>query len=69
MARITREAGLEFSGIGGYVRASDRANGPRILAATAELGARRVLPLEQRTRDNLAYLRAIHERVSQAGPA
>jgi sugar phosphate isomerase/epimerase len=42
IARITREAGLEFSGIGGYVRADDHAGVDRMLAATAALGARQV---------------------------
>lgn len=42
IARITRESGLEFSGIGGYARADDHANVDRMLAATAEIGARQV---------------------------
>ncbi len=42
IARITREAGLEFSGIGGYARADDHENVDRMLAATAALGARQV---------------------------
>lgn len=42
IARLTREAGLEFSGIGGYARCDDHANVDRMLAATAELGARQV---------------------------
>ncbi|GAB3390639.1 hypothetical protein GCM10027568_14960 [Humibacter soli] len=42
IVRITRDAGLEFSGVGGYVRASDHENTERMLAATAELGAPRV---------------------------
>lgn len=42
IARLTRAAGLEFSGIGGYVQCSDHANVERMLAATAELGARQV---------------------------
>ena len=42
IARITRESGLEFSGIGGYARADDRENVDRMLAATAALGARQV---------------------------
>jgi sugar phosphate isomerase/epimerase len=42
IGKITREAGLEFSGIGGYVRSNDRANVRRVLAATAGLGAQRV---------------------------
>ena len=42
MARITRDAGLDFSGIGGYVRAADHDNTERMLAATAALGAPRV---------------------------
>ena len=35
IARITRDAGLEFSGIGGYARADDHENVDRMLAATA----------------------------------
>ena len=42
IARITRDAGLEFSGIGGYARCDDRDNVERMLAATAALGARQV---------------------------
>jgi sugar phosphate isomerase/epimerase len=42
IAKVTRAAGLEFSGIGGYVRSNDRANVRRVLAATAGLGAQRV---------------------------
>ncbi|HEX4703732.1 MAG TPA: sugar phosphate isomerase/epimerase family protein [Pseudonocardiaceae bacterium] len=42
IARITRDAGLEFSGIGGYVPSADRPNVARLLAATAALGAGRV---------------------------
>lgn len=42
IARITREAGLEFSGIGGYALAPDRDDVLRTLRATAELGARQV---------------------------
>ncbi|MGA0566651.1 sugar phosphate isomerase/epimerase family protein [Rathayibacter sp. KR2-224] len=42
IARITNEAGLEFSGIGGYTSVHDRENTERMLAATAELGAPRV---------------------------
>jgi sugar phosphate isomerase/epimerase len=42
IAEVTRSAGLEFSAIGGYVRSHDRPNVERMLAATAELGARRV---------------------------
>jgi sugar phosphate isomerase/epimerase len=65
--RITKEAGLEFSGIGGYVRASDHENVERMLAATAALGAERVrvtmppLPVEDyrevfaRTRADLEW--------------
>jgi sugar phosphate isomerase/epimerase len=39
IAGITREAGLEFSGIGGYARCDNRADVERMLAATAFLGA------------------------------
>jgi sugar phosphate isomerase/epimerase len=42
MAAVTREAGLEFSALGGYVRSYDRSNVERMLAATAALGAGRV---------------------------
>jgi len=42
IARITREAGLEFSAIGGYSRSGDHSNVERMLAATAALGAGRV---------------------------
>lgn len=42
IARLTREAGLELSALGGYVRAADRSNVERMLAATAALGAHRV---------------------------
>lgn len=42
IARITREAGLEFSGIGGYALAPDRDDVRRTLRATAELGAGQV---------------------------
>lgn len=42
IAAVTREAGLEFSALGGYVRVHDRSNVDRMLAATAALGAGRV---------------------------
>jgi sugar phosphate isomerase/epimerase len=42
IARITRAAGLEFSGIGGYARCDDHENVERMLAATAALGAHQV---------------------------
>lgn len=42
IARITREAGLEFSGLGGYARAEDHDGVLRTLQATAALGARQV---------------------------
>ena len=42
IARITKEAGLEFSGIGGYAKSFDHDNVERMLAATAQLGARQV---------------------------
>jgi sugar phosphate isomerase/epimerase len=42
IARITRDAGLEFSALGGYVTCADRPNVARLLAATAALGAGRV---------------------------
>ncbi|WP_353114428.1 sugar phosphate isomerase/epimerase family protein [Microbacterium sp.] len=67
IARITREAGLEFSGIGGYAMAEDHDDVLRTLRATAELGARQVrvrMPepgaadyrtLAARTREHLAW--------------
>jgi sugar phosphate isomerase/epimerase len=42
IASVTRGAGLEFSGIGGYARSYERADVERLLAATASLGAGRV---------------------------
>jgi len=42
IASITRNAGLAFSGIGGYARCDDHDNVERMLAATAALGAERV---------------------------
>ncbi|WP_326557822.1 sugar phosphate isomerase/epimerase family protein [Micromonospora sp. NBC_01796] len=42
IARITRSAGLDYSGLGGYVRCGERADVERMLAATAALGAGRV---------------------------
>jgi sugar phosphate isomerase/epimerase len=42
ITRITREAGLDFSAIGGYARSGDRANVQRLLSATAALSAGRV---------------------------
>lgn len=42
IARITRSAGLAFSGLGGYVPSRDRRNVERLLNATAVLGAGRV---------------------------
>lgn len=49
IARITHEAGLEYSGLGGYARCDNHEQVERILAATAALGARQirvnVLPL------------------------
>jgi sugar phosphate isomerase/epimerase len=40
--QVTEGAGLEFSGIGAYVKVSDRPDVLRVLAATAALGAGRV---------------------------
>src|SRR5579875_1868076 len=40
--RITNEAGLDFSAVGGYAPASDHDDVERMLAATAALGAARV---------------------------
>jgi sugar phosphate isomerase/epimerase len=42
IASITREAGLAFSGIGGYARCDNHDDVERMLAATATLGAERV---------------------------
>jgi sugar phosphate isomerase/epimerase len=42
IVRVTREAGLDFSGIGGYAKAYDRENVERMLAATAAIGAGQV---------------------------
>jgi sugar phosphate isomerase/epimerase len=42
MAGLTRDAGLDFSALGGYVPSHDRSNVERMLAATAALGAHRV---------------------------
>lgn len=49
IARLTRESGLEYSGIGGYARCDDHGNVDRMLAATAELGARQVRVTMPRT--------------------
>jgi sugar phosphate isomerase/epimerase len=40
--RVTKDAGLEFSGIGAYVKVGDRPDVLRVLSATATLGAGRV---------------------------
>jgi sugar phosphate isomerase/epimerase len=40
--RVTRDAGLAFSGLGGYQRCDDHDGVERMLAATARLGAERV---------------------------
>lgn len=42
IARVTTQAGLDYSGIGGYARCDQRADVERMLAATATLGARQV---------------------------
>ncbi|WP_426998029.1 sugar phosphate isomerase/epimerase family protein [Pseudarthrobacter sp. N5] len=42
IARITGQASLEFSGLGGYARCDNHGDVERILAATAALGARQV---------------------------
>ncbi|MEV6846855.1 sugar phosphate isomerase/epimerase family protein [Actinoplanes sp. NPDC051411] len=42
IGRVTREAGLEFSGVGAYVKVGDRPDVVRVLSATAALGAGRV---------------------------
>jgi sugar phosphate isomerase/epimerase len=51
IAKVTHEAGLEFSAVGGYVRSDDRPNVERMLAATAALGAGRVRVTMPGTRD------------------
>jgi sugar phosphate isomerase/epimerase len=40
--RVTKDAGLEFSGLGAYVKVGDRPDVLRVLTATAALGAERV---------------------------
>ncbi|MBH0131160.1 sugar phosphate isomerase/epimerase [Salinibacterium sp. NK8237] len=42
IAEVTKAAGLEFSGIGGYARSNNHEDVERMLAATAALGARQV---------------------------
>ncbi|MEZ2391215.1 sugar phosphate isomerase/epimerase family protein [bacterium RCC_150] len=42
IARLTSEAGLGFSGLGGYARCDNHDDVERVLAATAALGARQV---------------------------
>ncbi len=78
IAAVTRGAGLEYSGIGGYARSYDRPNVERMLAATAALGAGRVrvtMPMVDegsyrelfaRTRDDLEWAgeRAAHHGVT-----
>ncbi|MGH1526099.1 sugar phosphate isomerase/epimerase family protein [Leifsonia sp. L25] len=69
IARLTREAGLEFSGIGGYAGCGDHANVDRMLAATAELGARQVRVTMPRSdlgdyRELFAHARADMERAA-----
>ncbi|WP_426005680.1 sugar phosphate isomerase/epimerase family protein [Paenarthrobacter sp. NyZ202] len=53
IARLTKESGLEYSGLGGYARCDDHDGVERVLAATAALGARQVrvnvLPLGNST--------------------
>ena len=55
IARITADAGLAFSGIGGYARCDDHRNVDRMLAATAELGARQVRVTMPRTDTGVDY--------------
>ena len=56
IATITRDAGLQFSGIGGYARCDNHDDVERMLAATATLGAGQVrvttLPLGTAVRGN-----------------
>ncbi len=42
IARVTADAGLEFSGLGGYVKCTDHAGVERMLNATAKLGVAQV---------------------------
>ncbi|MDR6971149.1 sugar phosphate isomerase/epimerase family protein [Leifsonia shinshuensis] len=49
IARITRESGLAFSGIGGYARCEQHDDVERMLAATARLGAGQVRVTMPRT--------------------
>ncbi|GAA2066560.1 sugar phosphate isomerase/epimerase family protein [Leifsonia soli] len=49
IARITRESGLAFSGIGGYARCDQHEDVERMLAATARLGAGQVRVTMPRT--------------------
>lgn len=49
IAAITRDAGLEFSGLGGYARCDNHDDVERMLAATAALGAARVRVTMPRT--------------------
>lgn len=42
IAQVTRDAGLEFSGLGGYARCDDHDGVEAMLVATATLGARQV---------------------------
>lgn len=71
ISRITRESGLEFSGIGGYLRCDDHVGVDRMLAATAELGARQVRVTMPRTdtgadyREVFASARADVERAAK----
>ncbi|MBX3078708.1 MAG: sugar phosphate isomerase/epimerase [Cryobacterium sp.] len=77
IAQITRDAGLEYSSIGGYALAHQREKVEQLLAATARLGARQVRigaphvrsadyhTLMQLTRDDYAWVaeRAAHHGV------
>jgi sugar phosphate isomerase/epimerase len=49
IAAITRDAGLSFSGLGGYARCDNHEDVERMLAATAALGAARVRVTMPRT--------------------
>jgi sugar phosphate isomerase/epimerase len=49
IASITRDAGLEYSGLGGYARCDNHEDVERMLAATATLGAERVRVTMPRT--------------------
>jgi len=74
IARITKDAGLEFSGLGGYARCDDHVSVERMLAATAALGAQRVRVTvpgvgESDYRDEFAAARGHFEWVAERAAA